>query len=286
MANRGAHDTALSRRGALLVWFDPEAEGLAAPRGHRGRPATDSDAAIRTCPMLKALFGPALRHTTGLVASLPTLAKPDWPSWTGRCRTSARCAGVGAGWPSRSPAARARERCTSRSCSTGIKAAGEGEWSTRKHGACRPRPRRKVHPGIDAETMEARTVEGAPGPIEPALMERAPPTTSREGQDAMLQAPGRAPSGPHLRPSDHRDPRSSRPAQPLHPPWCPQDAARFITPTRVRRASTSDRVLQQSRKDADSALGQLMRACSHAQPLTGPSRPPTWPGRAWSWRRR
>ena len=41
----------------------------------------------------------------------------------------------------------------------GIKAAGEGEWSTRKHGASRPRSWRKVHLGIDANTLEVRAIE-------------------------------------------------------------------------------------------------------------------------------
>jgi len=36
---------------------------------------------------------------------------------------------------------------------------GEGEWSTRKHGASRPRSWRKVHPGRDAETLEVRAIE-------------------------------------------------------------------------------------------------------------------------------
>ena len=76
----------------LLVWFDPETEWLAAPRGCRGWPATFSDAAIQTCLMLKALFGLRLRHTEGLVASFLKLAGLDWPVWTGRCRTSAPCA--------------------------------------------------------------------------------------------------------------------------------------------------------------------------------------------------
>ena len=55
---------------------------------------------------------------------------------------------------------------------TGIEAAGEGEWSTRTHGASRPGSWRKVHPGIDAETMEVRATEGeqanATAPREPA----------------------------------------------------------------------------------------------------------------------
>ena len=65
--------------------------------------------------------------------------------------------------------------------STGIKAAGEGEWSTRKHGASRPRSWRKVHLGIDAETMEVRAIEvtGEPDradrrPMLPELLAQIP----------------------------------------------------------------------------------------------------------------
>ena len=76
--NWPVYNAALRQRGSLLVWFDPETEWLAPPRGRRGRPATFSDAAIQTCLTLKALFGLALRQTTGLVASLLKLAKLDW----------------------------------------------------------------------------------------------------------------------------------------------------------------------------------------------------------------
>ncbi len=47
--------------------------------------------------------------------------------------------------------------------STGIKAEGEGEgegeWNARKHGDPKRRIWRKVHLGIDAETLEVRAVE-------------------------------------------------------------------------------------------------------------------------------
>lgn len=43
--------------------------------------------------------------------------------------------------------------------STGIKMMGEGEWKTRKHGASYRRQWRKVHLGIDAETLDIRTIE-------------------------------------------------------------------------------------------------------------------------------
>ena len=38
--------------------------------------------------------------------------------------------------------------------STGIKAKGEGEWNARKHGGPKRRIWRKIHIGIDEETLE------------------------------------------------------------------------------------------------------------------------------------
>lgn len=43
--------------------------------------------------------------------------------------------------------------------STGIKMMGEGEWKTRKYGASYRRQWRKVHIGIDAETLDIRAIE-------------------------------------------------------------------------------------------------------------------------------
>ncbi len=43
--------------------------------------------------------------------------------------------------------------------STGIKVEGEGEWHTRKHCGSRRRVWRKIHLGIDEETLEIRAVE-------------------------------------------------------------------------------------------------------------------------------
>ena len=38
--------------------------------------------------------------------------------------------------------------------STGIKVEGEGEWHARKHGGAKRRVWRKIHLGIDEETLE------------------------------------------------------------------------------------------------------------------------------------
>ena len=43
--------------------------------------------------------------------------------------------------------------------STGIKVEGEGEWNARKHGGPKRRVWRKIHIGIDEQTLEVRAVE-------------------------------------------------------------------------------------------------------------------------------
>ena len=174
-SNWRSYNAALRQRGSLLVWFDPETEWLAVPRGRRGRPATFSDAAIQTCLTLKALFGLPLRQTEGLVASLLKLAGLAWPvpDFSTLCR---RQKTLTVQIPYR-PSTGALHLLID---STGIKAAGEGEWSTRKHGASRPRSWRKVHLGIDAETLEVRAIEitgsrVGDGPMLPELLAQIPP---------------------------------------------------------------------------------------------------------------
>jgi len=172
--NWRAYNAALRQRGSLVIWFDPETEWLAAPGGRRGRPATFSDAAIQTCLTLKALFGLPLRQTTGLVASLIELARLAWPvpDFSTLCR---RSSGLIVQIPYRSSTGALHLLIDS----TGIKAAGEGEWSTRKHGASRPRSWRKVHLGIDADTLEIRAIEVTgsrigDGPMLPGLLAQIP----------------------------------------------------------------------------------------------------------------
>ena len=168
-------NAALRPRGSLVIWFDPETTWLAAPEGRRGRPATFSDAAIQTCLTLKALFGLPLRQATGLVASLIELARLDWPvpDFSTLCR---RQKGLTVQIPYRQSTGALHLLIDS----TGIKAAGEGEWSTRKHGASRPRSWRKVHLGIDADTMEVRAIEitgsrVGDGPMLSELLAQIPP---------------------------------------------------------------------------------------------------------------
>ena len=63
--------------------------------------------------------------------------------------------------------------------STGIKFLGEGEWKTKKHGAERRRQWRKVHLGIDAETLQIRAIvvstnEVGDSPVAAELLSQIP----------------------------------------------------------------------------------------------------------------
>ncbi len=63
--------------------------------------------------------------------------------------------------------------------STGIKVEGEGEWNARKHGGSKRRVWRKIHLGIDEQTLEVRAVEVTgsdigDAPMQPELLGQIP----------------------------------------------------------------------------------------------------------------
>lgn len=172
--NWRSYNAALKQRGSLQIWFDPATVWLAEPSGKRGRPATFTDAAIQACLTLKALFGLPLRQTTGLVASLLELAGLDWavPDFS---TLSRRQKGLNVAIPYR-PSTGALHLLID---STGIKAEGEGEWFAKKHGPSKPRQWRKVHLGIDADTLEIRAIEVTgsrvgDAPMLPGLLDQIP----------------------------------------------------------------------------------------------------------------
>jgi len=152
--NWSAYNAALKSRGSLLTWFDPEMGWLAGRSGKRGRSDTFSDAAIQFCLMLKGLFGLPLRQATGTVGSLLKLAKLDWPV-PDYSTLSRRQKDIEVVIPYRPSSAGLNLLIDS----TGVKMLGEGEWKTKKHGADYRRQWRKVHLGMDAETLEIRAIE-------------------------------------------------------------------------------------------------------------------------------
>lgn len=145
---------ALKRRGSLLIWLDKDMTWLAPKAGGNGRPPVFSDASVQFCLMVKVLFGRPLRQTTGMVASILSMAGLDWPV------------------PDFSTLSRRQKRITVQISnrrasgplnllvdSTGIKFLGDGEWLARKHGTQRRRQYRKVHLAMDTATGDIRAVE-------------------------------------------------------------------------------------------------------------------------------
>jgi len=147
----------------------------AIPSGRRGRQQTYSDAAIQACLTLKALLGLPLRQATGFVASLLELSGlgwsvPDFSTLSRRQKT------LNVTIPYRGSKGPLHLLVDS----TGIKVEGEGEWHTRKHGGSKRRVWRKIHLGIDEETLEIRAVEVTSSnvgdaPMLPDLLAQLPP---------------------------------------------------------------------------------------------------------------
>ena len=148
------YNAALKARGSLTLWFDPDMQWLATPSGKRGRQQIFSDASIQFCLSMKCLFGLPLRQSLGFVQSLLQLSGADWPV------------------PDYSTVSRRQKSLTVELAyrnnsqglhllvdSTGIKFLGEGEWKCKKHGPEYRRQWRKVHLGIDAQTLEIRAIE-------------------------------------------------------------------------------------------------------------------------------
>ena len=147
----------------------------AAPSGQRGRQQAYSDAAIQACLTLKVLFGLPLRQTTGFIASLLKLVGLDWsvPDFSTLCR---RQKALSVTIPYKGSAGPLHLLIDS----TGIKAEGEGEWNARKHGGPKRRLWRKIHIGIDEQTLEIRAIEVTSSsigdaPILPDLLNQIPP---------------------------------------------------------------------------------------------------------------
>jgi hypothetical protein len=100
----------------------------------------------------------ALRQTTGFVESLLQLVGLDWvvPGFsTARADARRRQKTLAVNIPYRGSKGPLHLLIDS----TGIKVEGEGEWHARKHGGPKRRVWRKIHLGIDEETLEIRAVE-------------------------------------------------------------------------------------------------------------------------------
>ncbi len=152
--NWSSYNRALINRGNITIWFDPKTQWYAQPKSKQGRNQTYSDTAIQCCLMIKSLFRLSLRMVTGFVQSLIKLCGLDWTA------------------PDYSTLSRRQKYIdiaisSQRSCgglhllvdSTGLKFLGEGEWKRKKHQPEYRRQWRKLHIGIDDETLQIRAVQ-------------------------------------------------------------------------------------------------------------------------------
>lgn len=129
-----------------MTWF-------AAASGKRRRSPKFSGAAIEFFLTLKNLFGLALRQVTGLVESVLHLSGLTWPT-SDFSTLSRRQQTLNVQIPYTRNQAGLRLLVDS----TGIKFLGEGEWKCKKHGSEYRRQWRKLHIGIDAQTMQIRAI--------------------------------------------------------------------------------------------------------------------------------
>lgn len=128
------------------------------------------------CLTLKNLFALALRQAMGFVESLLQLSGVHWPvpNYSTVCRHQ-RSLQVHVPYrPNHSGLHLLVD-------STGIKFLDEGEWKCKKHGAERRRQWRKLHIGIDAQTLQIRVIcvtgnEVSDAAVIADLMEQVPPS--------------------------------------------------------------------------------------------------------------
>ncbi len=152
--NWSSYNSALINRGNLSIWFDPKTQWYAQPKGKHGRNQTYSDTAIQCCLMIKFLFRLSLRMVTGFVQSLIHLCRLDWtaPDYSTICRRQKHI-DIAINYQKSSNGLQLLVD------STGLKFLGEGEWKRKKHQPEYRRQWRKLHIGIDAETLQIRAIQ-------------------------------------------------------------------------------------------------------------------------------
>jgi len=152
--NWSSYNQALIKRGNISIWFDPKTQWYAQPQGKHGRNQTYSDTAIQCCLMIKSLFRLSLRMVTGFVQSLIKLCGLNWtaPDYSTLCRRQKHI-DIAISYQ------KSRDGLHLLVDSTGLKFLGEGEWKRKKHQPEYRRQWRKLHIGIDAETLQIRAVQ-------------------------------------------------------------------------------------------------------------------------------
>jgi len=152
--NWSSYNRALINRGNLTIWFDPNTRWYSDLHGKQGRNQTYSDTAIQCCLMIKSLFRLTLRMVTGFVRSLIKLSNLNWgaPDYSTLCRRQKHI-DIAINYQ------KSRDGLHLLVDSTGLKFLGEGEWKRKKHQPEYRRQWRKLHIGVDDQTLQIRAVQ-------------------------------------------------------------------------------------------------------------------------------
>lgn len=151
IVNWSSYNESLKQRGSITIWFSEDALKSWKYQGkrERGGKIIYSDTAIKTCLVIRKIYGLKLRQTEGFMNSLIELLKveceiPDYSQMSRRAKTL------------EFPLKRFNkdEPLDIVVDSTGLKVYGEGEWKVRKHGWSKHRTWRKLHLGIDPNRQE------------------------------------------------------------------------------------------------------------------------------------
>ncbi len=177
----------------------------------------------------------ALRQTTGFVESLLRLVRLDWdvPDFSTLSRRQKTLA-------VKIPFRGSQRPLHLLIDSTGIKVEGEGEWNGRKHGGSKRRVWRKIHIGIDEQTLEIRTAElttsdVGDAPMPPELLDQIPldqEIASVTADVPSTPASAMTPSPPEVPPRSYRPARTQSPGSPT-----PLGRSRATKPCERRNAS-------------------------------------------------
>lgn len=143
------YNKALIHRGSITLWIDESVFTQEPPQGERGRPFQYANALIEAALTLKNLFRLSYRSLQGFLSSLLELmaCEYDVPDYTTLCRRQS-------GLKFKLKPCHFKGPIHLLVDSTGLKIYGQGEWCVKKHGATYQRTWRKVHLGVDADSLE------------------------------------------------------------------------------------------------------------------------------------
>lgn len=143
------YNRSLVNRGSISFWLDEKStqQWYSDETLYRGRPKKYSDTAIITILTIKQVYGLTLRASQGFVASIFKLMnlKIEVPCYSQVCRRQASVK-----LPSLPKITHGIHLVID---SSGLKIFGEGEWKVRQHGWSKHRMWRKLHIGVDENSL-------------------------------------------------------------------------------------------------------------------------------------